>query len=69
MNVSQYVSTKIGTIGDMQATRFHGGHTVFGQVFQGMDVVDAIAAVETDSNDKPLTAVTVTSIDVITYQP
>ena len=25
MNVSQYVSTKIGTIGDMQATSFHGG--------------------------------------------
>ena len=48
------------------ATRFHGGHTVFGQVFQGMDVVDAIAAVETDSNDKPLTAVTVISIEITT---
>ena len=51
------------------ATRFHGGHTVFGQVFQGMDIVDAIAAVETNSSDKPLTDVTITSIDIVTYQP
>ena len=39
-------------------------HTVFGQVFEGMDVVDAIAAVETDRRDKPLTPVTILSIDV-----
>ncbi len=30
------------------------GHTVFGQVYSGMKVVDKIAAVETDGNDKPL---------------
>lgn len=30
-----------------------GEYTVFGQVVEGMDVVDAIAAVETDSSDKP----------------
>ena len=39
-------------------------HTVFGQVFEGMDVVDAIAAVETGRQDKPLTPVTILSIDV-----
>ena len=50
------------------AWRQKGGHTVFGQVFAGMDVVDAIAAVETDSNDKPTTAVTITSIEITTYQ-
>ncbi len=50
------------------AWRRSGGHTVFGQVFAGMDVVDAIAAVETDSNDKPTTAVTITTIEIITYQ-
>lgn len=49
------------------AWRYVGGHTVFGQVYAGMDVVDAIAAVETDDNDKPKTAVTVTSIEVTTY--
>ena len=30
------------------------GHTVFGQVYSGMDVVDAIAAVKTGTNDKPI---------------
>ncbi|MEE9246669.1 MAG: peptidylprolyl isomerase [Gemmatimonadota bacterium] len=30
------------------------GYTVFGRVIEGMDVVDAIAAVETTTNDKPV---------------
>lgn len=42
-----------------------GGYTVFGQVTQGMDVVDAIAAVETDENDKPKADVTITGIEII----
>ena len=29
-------------------------HTVFGQVVDGMDVVDKIGAVRTDSGDRPL---------------
>ena len=39
-------------------------HSVFGQVFDGMDVVDAIAAVETDAADKPVKPVTIVSIDI-----
>lgn len=39
-------------------------HTVFGQVFEGMDVVDAIAAVKVGSGDKPLETVTITSIAI-----
>ena len=54
------------------ACRYVGGHTVFGQVYAGMDVVDAIAAVEvTDpasSNYKPKTDVIINSIEVTTYQ-
>lgn len=42
-----------------------GGYTVFGQVTSGMEVVDAIAAVETDEADKPKTAVTITSIEIV----
>lgn len=37
-------------------------HTVFGQTVEGMDVVDAIAAVERDSSDKPLEDVSIISI-------
>lgn len=33
------------------------GYTVFGRVIEGMDVVDAIAAVETTTNDRPVEAV------------
>ncbi|MFA6951643.1 MAG: peptidylprolyl isomerase [Candidatus Methanomethylophilaceae archaeon] len=40
-------------------------HPVFGQVTKGMDVVDAIAKVETDRNDKPLKTVTITKAEVV----
>ena len=43
-----------------------GGHTVFGQVFDGMDVVDAISKVEV-SNSKPVTDVVINSIEVTEY--
>ena len=39
-------------------------HTVFGQVIGGMDVVDAIAAVDTDDSNKPLEDVAILSIQV-----
>lgn len=40
------------------------GYTVFGQVIEGMDVVDKIASVKTDSSDKPVDDVIIESIDV-----
>lgn len=43
-------------------------HTVFGQVFDGMDVVHAIAAVPVGANDMPREDVTITSIDILTYE-
>ena len=39
-------------------------HTVFGQVFDGMDVVDEIAAVKVDRRDKPVDDVVILGIDV-----
>lgn len=45
-----------------------GGYTVFGQVFEGMDVVRQIAAVQTDDNDKPLTQVIMESVRIEEYQ-
>lgn len=44
-----------------------GLDTVFGQVYAGMDVVDAIAAVETDDSGKPLEDVTLVSVTIATY--
>ncbi len=41
-------------------------HTVFGQVYEGMDTVDAIAGVKTGFQDKPAEDVTILSIDVET---
>ncbi|PQC28064.1 peptidylprolyl isomerase [Enterococcus mundtii] len=42
-----------------------GEYTVFGQVVEGMDVVDAIAAVETDSSDKPKEDVKIEKISIL----
>ncbi len=43
-----------------------GAHTVFGQVYEGLDVVDKIAGVEIGVNDKPLEDVKILS--VLTYR-
>ncbi len=42
-------------------------HTVFGQVYDGMDVVDAIAAVPVGRNDKPKADVVIQSIEILEY--
>lgn len=39
-------------------------HTVFGQVYEGMDVVDAIAKAQTDGRDKPQNDIFIVGIDV-----
>ncbi len=39
-------------------------HTVFGQVVEGMDVVDAIASVKTGFADKPVEDVVILGIDI-----
>ena len=37
--------------------RLDDNYTIYGHVFEGMDVVDAIVAVETDESDEPLTII------------
>ena len=40
-------------------------YTVFGQVYEGMEIVDRVASVETDESDKPVQDVVIENIDVI----
>lgn len=49
------------------AFKTSGGHTVFAQVIKGMDVVDSICAVETDTSDKPLKDVVIKKAYITTF--
>ena len=44
-----------------------GAHTVFGQVYEGIENVDKIAGLKTDSNDKPVKEVKIISLDIMEY--
>ncbi len=46
------------------STFLDGDYAAFGDVVEGMDVVDRIASVETDANDKPLSVVTMKRVYV-----
>ncbi len=43
-------------------------HSVFGQVYEGMDVVDAIANVKTGFQDKPVEDVVIEDIDIMVLE-
>ncbi len=44
------------------------GYTVFGQLYEGFDVLDKIATTKTDSRDKPTSPMTIESITIETVQ-
>jgi peptidylprolyl isomerase len=45
--------------------RLDGTYTVFGEVIEGLDVVDKIAAVSTDSKDKPVNDIKIIKIKIV----
>ena len=47
-----------------EAPWLDGKHTVFGQVTDGMDVVDRMEAADTDGRDRPRTDIAIESVDV-----
>jgi peptidylprolyl isomerase len=55
--------TTYKTIGGVP--RLDGTYTVFGEVIEGLDIVDRIAAVSTDSNDRPINDVRILKIKII----
>jgi cyclophilin family peptidyl-prolyl cis-trans isomerase len=46
------------------ASWLDGKHTVFGEIVDGMDVIDAIEGSETDARDKPLEAKTIEKVEL-----
>jgi peptidylprolyl isomerase len=45
--------------------RLDGTYTVFGEVLEGLDIIDKIAAVQTDETDKPLTDIKILKIKIV----
>ena len=46
------------------AEHLNGGYNIFGEVVSGQEVADAISKAPRDSNDKPLTPVTIKAITI-----
>jgi len=45
--------------------RLDGSYTVFGEVIDGLDVIDKIADVQTDTNDKPVNDIKIISVKIV----
>ena len=50
-----------------ESTYLDGGYSIFGQVFEGMDAVDAIAGAKTMPGDMPVEDIIIETIELSTY--
>lgn len=66
VNFPQNVKDKYKEIGGEPA--FDKRYTVFGQVFEGMDVVYKIVKAEVDANDKPVNQIMVQNVKIVEYE-
>ena len=46
-----------------------GNYSIFGQVFEGIEAVDQIAATPTGPNDRPIMDVKIERVEIMEYEP
>ncbi|MEK7523660.1 MAG: peptidylprolyl isomerase [Patescibacteria group bacterium] len=62
-------SSQFFIVQNPQGSKFlDGGYTIFGQVFEGLDKVDAIVNVARDANDKPKEKVIIKKVTLEEYK-
>ena len=64
-NYSEKAREEYGKLGGTPHLDF--GYTVFGQVIEGMDIVDSIASAETDEKDMPLEDIVIEKAEIVKY--
>ncbi|OUQ57914.1 hypothetical protein B5E58_08140 [Tyzzerella sp. An114] len=64
-NYSEEARNKYNELGGTPELDY--GYSVFGQVFEGLDIVNVINSVEVDENDKPVTDVVIETIEIVKY--
>jgi len=70
-NATEFVTQKYKDVGGIPM--FDGGYTVFGQVYEGYDVLEAIAKCDVENNaysekSKPIEDIVITSVNIVTYK-
>ena len=65
-NYSEEAKGKYNELGGTPSLDF--GYTVFGQVFEGMDVVDNIASVATNESDKPEEDIIIEKAEIVNFE-